>query len=225
MVPSTEPISLDPYASDVEAEGTTQSTGTPTSTRVRTRASTSDMWNDFDKIYKVIDRCVRVRCQAKCKVCKCVLSSKSSGGIGLLNRHELHVNWSMAELPLLSPCSNWILMIVLHCGSIMLMLLVLICVTWYVGLICLFALLDHLLLHNILKKLIILDFLLYLDKQQLGILKNTIMMHVLRLLTHLNHVFLLLLLHLIYGLGMLKNIIWVLLFVLLMLPRNWKRGS
>jgi hypothetical protein len=23
-----------------------------------------------------------------CKVCKCVLSSKSSGGVGLLNRHE-----------------------------------------------------------------------------------------------------------------------------------------
>jgi hypothetical protein len=74
MVPSTEPISLDPYASDVEAEGTTQSTGTPTSTRVRTRASTYDMWNDFDKIYKVIDG-VRVRCQAKgqdlqvCTIC------------------------------------------------------------------------------------------------------------------------------------------------------------
>jgi hypothetical protein len=45
------------------------------------------VWNDFDKIYKVVDG-VRVRCQGKCKVCKCVLSAKSSGGTGHLNHHR-----------------------------------------------------------------------------------------------------------------------------------------
>jgi hypothetical protein len=81
-VPSTELINLDPNIVVAESEGTR----TPTSARARNRASTSDVWNDFDKIYKVIDG-VRVRCQAKCKVCKRVLSAKSSGGTGHLNRH------------------------------------------------------------------------------------------------------------------------------------------
>jgi hypothetical protein len=71
VVPSTEPINIDPDPTVEEAEGT----DTPTSSRVRNRACTSDVWNDFDKIYKVVDG-VRVRCQAKCKVCKCVLSAK-----------------------------------------------------------------------------------------------------------------------------------------------------
>jgi hypothetical protein len=68
VVPSTEPepINIDPNTVVADAEA-----DTPTSSRVRNRASTSDVWNDFDKIYKVVDG-VRVRCQAKCKVCKCV---------------------------------------------------------------------------------------------------------------------------------------------------------
>jgi hypothetical protein len=82
VVPSTEPINIDPNTVVADAEA-----DTPTSSRVRNRASTSDVWNDFDKIYKVVDG-VRVRCQAKCKVCKCVLSAKSSGGTGHLNRHR-----------------------------------------------------------------------------------------------------------------------------------------
>jgi hypothetical protein len=83
VVPSTEPINIDPDPDVVDAG----ETNTPTSSRVRNRASTSDVWNDFDKIYKVVDG-VRVRCQAKCKVCKCVLSAKSSGATGHLNRHR-----------------------------------------------------------------------------------------------------------------------------------------
>jgi hypothetical protein len=81
-VPSMEPINIDP--DPIEAEETDK----PTSSRVRNRASTSDVWNDFDKIYKVVDG-VRVRCQAKCKVCKCVLYAKSYGGTGHLNRHRI----------------------------------------------------------------------------------------------------------------------------------------
>jgi hypothetical protein len=55
-VPSTEPINIDPdtVVADVEE------TDTPTSSRVRNRACTSDVWNDFDKIYKVVDG-VRVK--------------------------------------------------------------------------------------------------------------------------------------------------------------------
>jgi hypothetical protein len=76
-VPSTEPINIGPDPAVAEAE----ETDTPTSSRVRNRACTSDVWNDFDKIYKVVDD-VRVRCLDKCKVCKCVLSAKSFGGTG-----------------------------------------------------------------------------------------------------------------------------------------------
>jgi hypothetical protein len=83
VVPSTEPINIDPDIAVADAE----EADTPTSSRVRNRASTSDVWNDFDKIYKVVDG-VRVRSQAKCKVCKCVLSAKSSGGTGHLNWHR-----------------------------------------------------------------------------------------------------------------------------------------
>jgi hypothetical protein len=82
-VPSTEPINIGPDPAVAEAE----ETDTPTSSRVRNRACTSDVWNDFDKIYKVVDD-VRVRCLDKCKVCKCVLSAKSFGGTGHLNRHR-----------------------------------------------------------------------------------------------------------------------------------------
>ena len=62
-VPSTaaEPINIDPdtVVADVEAD-------TPTSSRVRNRACTSNVWNDFDKIYKVVEG-VRVRCHASAK--------------------------------------------------------------------------------------------------------------------------------------------------------------
>jgi hypothetical protein len=50
-VPSSEPINLDPDVDETKAEGTTQLTDTPTSALVRNRASTSDVWNDFYKIY------------------------------------------------------------------------------------------------------------------------------------------------------------------------------
>ena len=62
-VPSTEPNNIDPNPTVEEAEGT----DTPTSSLVRNRAYTYHVWNDFDKIYKVVDG-VRVRCQAKSKV-------------------------------------------------------------------------------------------------------------------------------------------------------------
>jgi hypothetical protein len=46
VVPSTEPINIDPdtVVADAKEEDT------PTSSRVRNRASTFDVWNDFDKI-------------------------------------------------------------------------------------------------------------------------------------------------------------------------------
>jgi hypothetical protein len=83
VVPSIEPINIDHDTAMADAK----EAGTPTSSRVKNRASTFDVWNDFDKIYKVVDG-VRVRCQAKCKVCKCVLFAKSFGGTSHLNRHR-----------------------------------------------------------------------------------------------------------------------------------------
>jgi hypothetical protein len=122
-VPSFELINLDPDTVVAKAEGR----HTPTSARLRNRASTSDVWNDFDKIYKFVDG-VRVWCQAKCKFCKCVLSAKSSGGTSHLNRHRNACKLKHGRTAFASPWSNLIVMVVLDCGSIMLMLLILICV-------------------------------------------------------------------------------------------------
>jgi hypothetical protein len=44
-IPSTDPIIIDSDPDVAEVE----ETDTHTSSRVRNRASTSDMWNDFDK--------------------------------------------------------------------------------------------------------------------------------------------------------------------------------
>ena len=45
------------------------------------------MWNDFDKVYKVVDG-KNIRFQAVCKHCKAIYSSLSSNGTGHVQRHR-----------------------------------------------------------------------------------------------------------------------------------------
>jgi hypothetical protein len=61
------------------------STASTTSVSKRGRKPTSDVWNDFEQLYKVT-RGKRVRYAAKCHYCKAQLSA--SGGIGHLRRHR-----------------------------------------------------------------------------------------------------------------------------------------
>jgi hypothetical protein len=82
-VPSTEPINIDPDPTVEEAGGT----DTPTSSRVRNRASTSDVWNDFDKIYKVVDG---VRLSAKFASVFCLLNQLVA--LAILIAIEMHAN-------------------------------------------------------------------------------------------------------------------------------------
>jgi hypothetical protein len=84
-VPSTEPINVDPDL--VEAE----ETDTPTSSRVRNRASRSDVRNDFDKIYKVVDG-VRVRCQVSAKFASVFCLLNHLVALVILIVIELHAN-------------------------------------------------------------------------------------------------------------------------------------
>jgi hypothetical protein len=53
----------------------------------RKHSCTSDVWNDFDKVYKIVDG-KNIRFQAVCKHCKTVYSGVSSNGTGHLQRHR-----------------------------------------------------------------------------------------------------------------------------------------
>jgi hypothetical protein len=53
----------------------------------RKHSCTSDVWNDFDKVYKIVDG-KNIRFQVVCKHCKTVYSGVSSNGTGHLQRHR-----------------------------------------------------------------------------------------------------------------------------------------
>ncbi|WVZ97008.1 hypothetical protein U9M48_042575 [Paspalum notatum var. saurae] len=93
-----DPIDLAAGAGDGDGEGRGDGTGTDSNTGgtgssclgrcgTRQRASTSEVWNDFDKIYKMING-VNVRWKARCHHCKGLLSAHSSSGTSYLSRHR-----------------------------------------------------------------------------------------------------------------------------------------
>ena len=63
------------------AGSTVEDADTLTIGHKRKHSCTSDVWNDFDKVYKVVDG-KNIRFQAVCKHCKAIYSSLSSNGIG-----------------------------------------------------------------------------------------------------------------------------------------------
>ncbi|WVZ96384.1 hypothetical protein U9M48_042029 [Paspalum notatum var. saurae] len=91
-------IDLAARAGDGDGEGRGDGTGTDSNTGgtgssclghcgTRKRASTSEVWNDFDKIYKMING-VNVRWKARCHHCKGLLSAHSSSGTSHFSRHR-----------------------------------------------------------------------------------------------------------------------------------------
>ncbi|XP_062201715.1 uncharacterized protein LOC133905724 isoform X1 [Phragmites australis] len=74
-------------AAGVPSSGSTSAHTLASSGSKRSRAGTSEVWQDFERIYKEEDG-VSVR-YAKCYICKNELSAKPSGGTGHLKRHAI----------------------------------------------------------------------------------------------------------------------------------------
>lgn len=80
----TAPVAQGPI--DASSAGSISATTTQSTGAKRTRASTSTVWNDFDKKIKTDNDGTEVR-YAVCKICGNELTAKSSGGTGHLQRH------------------------------------------------------------------------------------------------------------------------------------------
>lgn len=86
----------------------------------RKRPSTSEAWNDFEKIYEVING-KRVRTGAKCFHCGQVYSGKSTIGTGHLLRHIKSCDKRKANIRQSQSLLRSVLMVVFVTGSIVLM--------------------------------------------------------------------------------------------------------
>jgi hypothetical protein len=74
------PASLDGEGASLE------STAGGDNKRMRTRASTSEVWKDLKPLFKILNG-KQVSYAAVCKICNVELSAKSTGGTGNLLRH------------------------------------------------------------------------------------------------------------------------------------------
>jgi hypothetical protein len=67
---------------------TASTASTETTSYKRGRKSTSDVWNDFEQLFKDING-KKVRYAAKCLYCKSQLTASSTAGTGHLKRHRI----------------------------------------------------------------------------------------------------------------------------------------
>jgi hypothetical protein len=67
---------------------TASTASTETTSYKRGRKSTSDVWNDFEQLFKDING-KKVRYAAKCLYCKSQLTASSTAGTGHLKRHHI----------------------------------------------------------------------------------------------------------------------------------------
>lgn len=73
--------------SQEESQPVTAQSSSTTSGNKRGRKSSSDVWNDFEQLFKDVNG-KKVRYAAKCNYCKSQLSAASVAGIGHLIRHR-----------------------------------------------------------------------------------------------------------------------------------------
>jgi hypothetical protein len=80
-------VQLPQSPASLDGEGASlESTAGGDNKRMRTRASTSEVWKDLKPLFKILNG-KQVSYAAVCKICNVELSAKSTGGTGNLLRH------------------------------------------------------------------------------------------------------------------------------------------
>jgi hypothetical protein len=96
-----------------------------TATKEATRSCTSDVWDDFEKIFKVVNS-KNIHVSAKCNHCGQIYAARSTIGTGSLLRHRMKCSIRNQKARGVSQSPIRLsLMVVLLSGSIVMMLLVL----------------------------------------------------------------------------------------------------